>query len=219
MDFGALFQLWKGALLNPNEEYYREQLKMMDFRQGAIGVLLAAVITAVITGLGTFIAIGNSTDALMPLFKEMGMSAAEVEMIFAASQPSFFGSFLSALFGSIIGFFVGAGFYWLIAKLFGGDGSYEEQTYLMSLYTAPLMIINAVLFLIPFVGGLAAILLGFYQLVLSYVAIKTSHRLTSGRAAMVILLPIIFGFLCACCGFFLLFGSIAAAVGSGGFAP
>ncbi len=217
MDFNAILQSWKGALTNPNEEYFREQLKMVNLTQGAVGILIAAVIAGILSGIGTFFGGAAATASLGPLFEELGMSAAEAQSIFAASQPSFIGMMFSTLIGSVVGFFIGAAIYWIFAKLFGGDGSYEEQTYLMSTYTAPLFIINGVLGLIPFIGPFLAIFVSIYQLVLSYFAIKVSHRLTSGRAAMVVLLPVIIAIICACCSLIFFASTIAALVGSGEF--
>lgn len=217
MDFNAILQSWKGSLTNPNEEYFREQLKLTNLTQGAVGVLIAAVIAGILSGIGTFFGGAAMTQSLAPMFEEMGMSAAELETIFAASQPTFIGTLFSTIIGAVIGFFIGAAIYWVFAKLLGGDGSYEEQTYLMSTYTAPLLIINGVLSLIPFIGPFIAIFVSIYQLVLSYFAIKVSHRLTSGRAVMVVLLPVLIGFICACCTIFFFAGTIAAMVGSGEF--
>lgn len=217
MDFNAILQSWKGALTNPNEEYFRDQLKLANLTQGAVGILIAAVIAGILSGIGTFFGGAAVTQSLAPMFAEMGMSAAEVEAIFAASQPTFIGTLFSTIIGAVVGFFIGAAIYWIFAKLLGGDGSYEEQTYLMSTYTAPLLIINGVLSLIPFIGPFIAIFVSIYQLVLSYFAIKVSHRLTSGRAVMVVLLPVLIGFICACCTIFFFASTIAAVMGSGEF--
>jgi hypothetical protein len=218
MDFNALFQSWMGALTNPNEAYYREQLKAVNLTQGAVGVIIAALIAAILGGIGTFFGGAAMTEMLAPLLQEAGMSPAEINMFLAsAQQPTFIGTFFGTLIGSVIGFFIGTGIYWIIAKLFGGDGSYEDQTYLMSTFTAPLMIINGVLSLIPVLGSFVVLLISIYQLVLTFFAIKTSHGMTSGRATMVVLTPILIGFLCACCGGLLFASSLAALIGSGEF--
>ncbi|MCA9980368.1 MAG: YIP1 family protein [Anaerolineales bacterium] len=217
MDINAIFQSWMGALTNPNEEYYQEQLKAVNLTQGAVGIMIAAVIAAILGGIGTLFGGAAMNEMMLPFLQEAGMSPAEIDMILASAQPSFIGVFFGTLIGSVIGFFIGAGIYWIIAKLFGGDGSYEDQTYLMSTFTAPLMIINGALGLIPLVGPFVAIFVSIYQLVLTYFAIKTSHAMTSGRAVMVVLTPILIGFLCACCGALFFASTIAALVGSGEF--
>lgn len=217
MDFNALLQSWRGALTNPNEAYYQEQLKAVNLTQGSLGIVIAAIVAAILGGIGTMFGAGASTAALMPFLQESGLSPAEIDMLLSASQPSFIGTLFSTLIGAILGFFIGAGIYWIIAKLFGGEGSYEDQTYLMSTYTAPLLIINGVLGLIPLVGPLIALFVSLYQIVLTYFAIKVSHNMTSGRAVMVILTPILLGFLCACCVGFFFAGTFAALLGSGEF--
>ena len=98
-----------------------------------------------------------------------------------------------------IGFLIGSGIYFLIAKLFGGTGSFEEQTYLLATFQAPIGIVSSVISIIPILGGCVSFLLFIYQLVLTYFAIRVVHRLGGGQAAVVAVAPVLIVLLCVIC--------------------
>ncbi len=91
-----------------------------------------------------------------------------------------------------VGLFIGVGIYHLIAKAFGGDGSFLEYMYSYLLYYTPIAIASLILSIIPFIGSLAASALGIYGIVLQIFMTMGVHRLSGGRATFaVLLLPII----------------------------
>ena len=110
-----------------------------------------------------------------------------------------------------VGFLIGSGIHFLIAKLLGGTGSFEEQTYLLATFVAPMMIINGVIGIIPFLGGCVWFLILIYQLVLTFLAVKVVHRLGTGQALVVALGPILIFFLCLLCIFIGAFALIFSA--------
>lgn len=89
-----------------------------------------------------------------------------------------------------IGVFIGQGFYWVVARLFGGQGSFTEQTYFMS-YPESAFNLISVFTLIPCLGYLVSLVIGIYSLYLQYRATKQVHGLSSLRSAAVVLSPII----------------------------
>jgi hypothetical protein len=105
----------------------------------------------------------------------------------------------------------------VLAKLFGGTGEFEEQSYLLATFSAPLTIVSSVLGVIPLAGPCLSFFLGIYQLVLTYFAMKVSHNMTSGRALGVVLTVIIL-LLCLVCTVMLgVLGGVGAMMGSNGF--
>ncbi len=91
-----------------------------------------------------------------------------------------------------IAFFIGTGIYHLIAKAFGGRGTFLTYCYCYLLFAVPLGIISGVLGLIPFVGSLASLAISIYQIVLQVYMTMAVHRLTGGKATLaVLILPII----------------------------
>lgn len=90
-----------------------------------------------------------------------------------------------------IGFLIGAGILWLIAKLFGGTGQYLTYAFLLSLFYVPLTAASDVLGLIPFLGGLISLVIGIFSIYLAILATASAHRLNLGRATWVVLIPVL----------------------------
>ena len=96
-----------------------------------------------------------------------------------------------------------------MAKLFGGTGTFLEQSYAMALFYVPIQAVTAILGLVPFFGGLATFVLGIYEIVLAVFAIAASQRLSTGRSVAVVLLPgVILLFLA--CGLLVLLAAVIA---------
>jgi hypothetical protein len=90
---------------------------------------------------------------------------------------------------SLIGFFIGNTVLFLVAKLLGGTGDFVVHNYLLSLLYAPLAILGGVFSIIPVFGTLAGVPLGIYSLVLTTMALKSAHGLSTGKAVAVWLIP------------------------------
>jgi hypothetical protein len=98
-----------------------------------------------------------------------------------------FGSFIAdvilAPIGGTIGLFIFAGIAHLLVMLFvGGGNSGYESTFRVVSYISVTSLVNW----IPIIGGLLAL----YGLYLAVVGIRGMHATTTGRAALVVLLPI-----------------------------
>ena len=89
-----------------------------------------------------------------------------------------------------VSFFIGQGIIYLLAKAFGGTGTFLRQGYTYLLITVPIGIISSALALIPFLGFVAAFGLGIYGLVLQIFSLMPVHRLSGGKATAVVLIPI-----------------------------
>ncbi|PIN84951.1 MAG: hypothetical protein COV47_04855 [Candidatus Diapherotrites archaeon CG11_big_fil_rev_8_21_14_0_20_37_9] len=71
----------------------------------------------------------------------------------------------------------------VIAKLLGGSGSYSSLFYLISIYTPIILIIS----MIPLAGMVA----GLYSIYLFYLALKESQKLSSKKAIIIVLFPLL----------------------------
>jgi hypothetical protein len=89
-----------------------------------------------------------------------------------------------------VSFFIGQGIVYLLAKAFGGTGTFLRQGYTYLLISVPLGIISSALGLIPFLGGVAAFGLGIYGIILQIFSLMAVHRLSGGKATAVVLIPI-----------------------------
>jgi hypothetical protein len=93
-----------------------------------------------------------------------------------------------ALLG-VLGFIISTGIYHLLARLFGGSGTFREVTFAVSTFYVPLTVISAVLAVLPVVGTFLAIPVSIYMLVLFGISINAVHNLGAGKATAVILIP------------------------------
>lgn len=109
-------------------------------------------------------------------------------------------------------FFIGVGILYLLAKAFGGTGTFLAQSYTFLLIGVPVGIVSGLLSLIPILGGLVAFGLSIYAIVLEVFAIMAVHRLSGGKATAVVLIPVGVIFLLLICGFVFLFALIAASL-------
>jgi len=104
--------------------------------------------------------------------------------------------FFVILFGVIIGWLLGGAVTFIIAKLLGGIGKFKSQLALFGTIEASFLLLQiplTLLGIIPCVGNLVNLLivvLSVYQLFVSFKAIMALHKLSSGRALVVVLAPI-----------------------------
>lgn len=98
---------------------------------------------------------------------------------------------------SVIGLMIGSAISNLIAKAFGGTGSYARTVYLTAAYSAPLSIISAIVDVIPIVN-LLGFVLPFFSFRLHVTAIQAAHRLNGMRASLVVIIPILLVLLVSC---------------------
>ena len=118
--------------------------------------------------------------------------------------------FIGSLIGTPIGFFVGQGVIYLIAKMVGGNGSYMEQSWVMSTFWAPILVLTN----IPIIGGFIGIFAWLYSLYLTYLALQPTHRMDSTKALTVVGILFAIFVVLALCAFFtvgLAFLGLAAA--------
>lgn len=102
---------------------------------------------------------------------------------------------------SVVLFVVVVGIVQLIAKMFGGRGTFEQLAYAIAAIVVPFTLINSLFTLlaaIPYVvycAGIVSFLLLIYVVVLEVMAVKGVNQFGWGQAAASLLLP----FLVLCC--------------------
>ena len=110
--------------------------------------------------------------------------------------------FLSSLLASLAQFFVFTGMVYLLGKsMFGGTGNWDEVAYTFSLFTAPLILLGAlvgliiVLFswipvlnlLVGLAGLVVALLMLAVQIYYAYLAVQSSMNIRTGSQAAITL--------------------------------
>ncbi len=203
---------YRNVLTHPSDVTFAAELPKADWQMVwvqlgilvAVGVVLGLIASA-IAGAITHVATGSASFS------------AAVSAFSVATTIG--GAFLNIIFIPLF-FFAGVGIQYLLARAFNGQGTFLTQSYAHLLFKVPLDIASAVLgtilVFVPFVGGAIGFAIFVYQVVLNVFQIKAVHRLDTGRAAAVVLIPygvlLLFVILCAL-AFASLFLSILSAGG------
>lgn len=222
MDFSRMFETWLNATTRPSEMTFEAELQKPQVSLGTaiIWIIIAAVVLAVLSAIGAAIAglLGTGSSMMLMMLEQANLPP-EVRAQLAASAATggatVGSSFCGALIVAPIAFLIGSVIYFAVAKIFGGVGTFEQNTYILATFAAPLMVISGALSVIPFLGGCLSLFVSLYQIYLTYLAMKVTHRLSNGAAWMVALTPVVILLLCVCLMFLVGFSLIAAAAGSG----
>lgn len=114
-----------------------------------------------------------------------------------------FGGMIGGLLGALVQFFVFTGVVYLLGKnLYNGSGTWDEVAYSFALFTAPLIVLGALISLIVMlfawiplinvvvglVAAIVGILLLLVQIYYGYLAIQASMNLRDQTQAIVVLL-------------------------------
>jgi len=166
----GIFDLWRDVLTKPAKTFKRMKNKG-GLREGAKYLVVAGVIAAMLE-LG--FAVLQGTWVAEPL----GL------VVIAVLLALIFSPILVLLWWLIF-----SGILLLFAKLLGGKGKYATQSWLIALYSAPVLVIGAVLGLIPFVSSIADKLLWAYGVVLLGIALRETHGYNNVRTVLTLLLP------------------------------
>ena len=217
VNFSEMWQTWVRVLTSPNEATFaaERQKPTATLTTALIWMLIAGVVAGVLGLLQSMMMAGAVQGALPQMLDQANLPPEAKAQLLPLLNSGMLGGLGAGSLASIItvpiSFLIGAAILWLVAKLLGGVGDYGRYAYLLSTFTAPLTIVSAVLGLIPFVGGCIAFILYIYQYVLTYYATKVEHQLSSGRAIIVVLIPIILVVLLLGC-FLLFLGGLVAAM-------
>jgi hypothetical protein len=147
--------------------------------------IVAMVVYAVVLGLqmlgfGAMMMASESDSSMMGLGM---MGGAEL-------LGGVFGLILIPIF-TLIGSFIACGVMWGIAKLLGGTGDFASQYYHFAVPGGGLMIVQSVVGLVPCVGGLVGLVLWVYSFYLAYLIYQSVHKISSGKAIVLVALPVV----------------------------
>lgn len=197
MDFAAIWQTWLNVLTHPGEAAFEQERVKPNATLGT--ALIYVIIGAVVAAIFSFIGAGLTLPSQMMMVQRMLAQADLPPEVKSQLGGWLTGGVMTGMAGvggvfsiisAPIGFLIGVGILYLIARLLGGTGDFGNYAYLIAIFQAPLTIVEALVSLVPVLGGCVAAILGIYSLVLTYYATKVAHNLTSGKALAVILIPI-----------------------------
>jgi hypothetical protein len=199
MDFSTMFNTWMKVLTNPREETFQEEI---DSPRATLSTALTWIfIAAVAVGVVSFLLSLTSLGTMRPNMDELLRQNPDIPPEMAEQFAAFFspgtmagmmgvGTVISAFLAPVF-FLIGAGIFYMIAMLLGGKGDFGRYAYLLASFQAPLSIANILVSFVPLLGGCISLFIGLYQLFLGYLATKVAFNLSSGKAAVVVLTPIV----------------------------
>jgi hypothetical protein len=216
MNPSETWQTWLRVVTNPNEPVFEEerQKPQATLSTALIWMVIVGAIAAVLSLIQSVISAGalqSSITQALAMYDLPPELRSQLEQVLNSGVLGGLGGLgLGAIITVPIGFLISTGIYFVIAKLLGGKGEFGRYAYLNATFSAPLTILSSLLSLIPGLGGCIAIFVSIYQVVLTYYATKVEHQLSSGRALMVVLLPLIAFFVFFACMITLLIGLVMA---------
>ena len=195
---GSIWQKWVNVTTRPGVASFAQELPTANWRDiwlSLIGLAILSAITGAIAAIytGQTVTIPRADGTMTTVHVPAGAS-----WITIITVP--------------LAFFIGVAILYVSARIFGGTGTFLGQSYAMALFYVPIQGVIAILGLLPFLGGLAAFVLGIYEIVLAVFAIAASQRLSIGRAVGAVLLPAVIVFFVVCALLVFLAAIIAAAV-------
>jgi hypothetical protein len=190
------FSVWRDAITRPNEQTF---------------VRLAQSPNAKTTTALLWIFLGSLVSSLLALpaqgalMRQMMQSMGLEEQGFPAAGGGLMTVICGAPIGAVISvvlFAIVVGIVQLLARMFGGKGTFDQLAYSIAAIVTPFYFVSGVLGLlsaIPYAGvcfGLLGIAAAIYVLVLEVMAVKGVNQFGWGQALASMLLPV---FAIACC--------------------
>jgi len=167
LDFNVLFNTWSKVLTRPSVEVFDEEAPKADLTQAIVVMVLTGLVSGLLGGL--------------------------LRLVFTAGRYGIrawiIGTIVSPIFYPIV-FLIGSGILYLIARALGGQGDFNTQTYLISLFAAPLGMASGVLGPIPLLGGLISLAISIYQLLLLTYALVSAHKYETSKAIITWAIPV-----------------------------
>ncbi|MBO0778225.1 MAG: YIP1 family protein [Ktedonobacteraceae bacterium] len=179
------------VLTKPSVASFVEELPRASWDSTWIQILIMALATVIVGLISSLLLAGLYTAGAAATGDSSAAAMGAAMSMFTATTNVGFA------FGKIIlvplGFFIGVGIQYLLAKAFGGQGTFLGQSYTTLLYQVPLNILGALVALIPILGGIVGFAIFIYAIVLNVFQIQASHRLSGGKATWVVLIPYLAG--------------------------
>jgi Yip1 domain len=189
---------YRNVLSHPSDQTFAGEMVKADWTVVWVQLLILVVVGVVLGVIsGAYVSAQASSILGTPGF---GSSAAAFTV-----ATSVAGAFLRIIFIPAA-FFIGVGVQFALARAFNGQGTFLAQSYTHLLFKTPLDIIgyifSTIFVFIPVVGtilgGIVGLALLVYAVVLNIFQIKAVHRLSTGNALAVVLIPLAAFLLLAC---------------------
>ena len=202
----AWFSDWRDALTKPSEQTFARMAQSPNAKTttALLWIFLGSLVSSLL-------ALPAQGALMQQMMRNAGMEG---------QVPAAGGNLISVICGapvaaaiSVVFFVIVVGIVQVLAKMFGGTGTFEKLAYTIAAILTPFYLVSGLLGLlsaIPFVGlcfGLLGFVGGLYVLVLEVMAVKGVNQFGWGQAIGSLLLPV---FAIACCISIAVFGLVQA---------
>jgi hypothetical protein len=171
------------VLTRPSKETFVREMDKASWSSIWIQLLAIAIITSLIGRLDSLILPSLNTSTFLG---RLNVLIIQSDVGTSASNLPF--DLITQLIVVPLGFLIGTGILYVLAKAFGGQGTYLAQGYTNLLFSIPLTLITHLLVLIPSLSWFLVLVGGCYSTVLSVFSLMAVHRLSAGRAMTIVLI-------------------------------
>jgi hypothetical protein len=192
--FSEIPSLWL-KVTQMTEAFFAEEAPRASQGGTLVSILIYAVVDAILTALSALVGGGLQALSNLPEFGQRpelgatyGASLGGVVLCYACV----------GLIAVPLSFYLSNGLNYLGAHVLGGTGKFGTQAYLMSLFVVPLGMVASLVSLVPLAGGCISLLVGIYVIFLNVRLNKAVHQLTTGRAIVAAIWPLVLIPLAAC---------------------
>jgi hypothetical protein len=181
--------IWGYAISKPSVSTFQELLqdpksKLSPYLWVGMALLLSYLIQIglqALFGISTFSALTSQMENQFGALSSFIGTASLMSLVCCAP--------FAALLG-VLGFIISCGIYHMLAKMFGGTGTFSQVAFTASTFYVPLTVILAVLGSLPVAGPFLVFPVSIYMLVLFGISINAVHGIGGGKSAGVILIPL-----------------------------
>ena len=155
------------AVITDPQGFFKSESRRDGFgyplKFAAVSIVFSAILSTLATGIRTTIAAGLDPIQLVS-------------------------TLIGTLVGGLLGIFIGAAIIHLFVYLFGGKQGYKSTLAVMC-YATAISPISAAVSIIPILGGLVALALAIYAIYIQIRGLEEFQSLTTGKAALSIIVP------------------------------
>jgi hypothetical protein len=191
------FSVWKDAVTKPSDQTFARIALSPNAKltTALLWVFLAALVSSFLTALVPNPYLNQMMQNYNPGSTNLNGGAGAILVRLVCGAP------IAAVI-AVVFFLIGVGIIYLLAKMFGGRGTFDQLAYAFAAFQTPISLVIGVLGLlsaIPFARacfGLVSLALLLYSLALAVMAVKGVSQFGWGQAAGAVLLPVV---LFCCC--------------------
>lgn len=188
--------VWRDAITRPSEQTFARIAQSPNAKSTTafLWVFLGSLV-------GSLLALPAQGVMMSQMMRGMGLE----EQGFPAAGGGIMTVLCGAPIGAVISvvlFAIGVGIVQLLARMFGGRGTFDQLAYALGAVVAPFYLVSGLLSLlsaVPFAGfcfGLLGFVVAIYVLVIEVMAVKGVNQFGWGQAIGSLLLPVL---AIACC--------------------